>query len=312
MYQSTISLVRARLSLYIILAFLAVCGFGVSTKFPQGDPWIKILEIVAGTIIVVVVGGLIDFVFHYFFNSHAKEVKERVNITTTWQKLGVLQMSPNWRSFLNTSEEGTEFRDHLGYLSEDATWYIVTMNPEGFLSSDFFRDVIYPALQNSNFRLKWLYVRLPEKDDPAGKTLRDWWALQYAMDENDIDRKLHFSKANLDENLSRLRREIEQISKAGSSPPSIEIYESQIPVPFLALLAVKNKKPMKLSKKKSGVALVHPYTVAPTRLLAQNQWGITLVKPGELYEQYSSAIIHLFDNEESQGYLHRILPEVQN
>jgi hypothetical protein len=71
-------------------------------------------SVIAGVIIHFVYSDIILRIFNY----HAQEVVQHVNMTTIWQELGIMQMTPNWKNCLNPSQEGTEFRDHLGVLPQ--------------------------------------------------------------------------------------------------------------------------------------------------------------------------------------------------
>ncbi|GIK42267.1 MAG: hypothetical protein BroJett011_61000 [Chloroflexota bacterium] len=285
---------------YVALVVLAALVLFLSTRIPPEDPIQSWLENIAIALFGAVLVKIIASIIFRIYQQHTNEVIQQISITTIWEKLGILEMAMNWGKFREESAKGKELRDCLGHLYQDSTWYIVTINPEGFFSDGFFENVIHPAMRNG-VKIKWLYVQLPEKNVSAGRTLRNWWAIQYAMAEADVDEKLRYARTNLKNKLDELIREIQQISKTGVVP-NVELYECNIPITFLALLATSDKK-------KSGVALVHPYTIAPST--TDGQWGMILTEPGELYEQYKSSIIYLFDNGEAQGYLRRIELETQ-
>lgn len=314
MPQNTRAFSVVKIIYFILGLIFAAFIYYISTNLQQDTFLRNLLRDAAYAIVIAEVGIFVTSLTRRLFDAHAAETNKVMEITQLWQKFGITNMAPKWQEFKSPTGIGLEFRSLLKkQFRENATWYIVTINPEGF-ADDFFNSVILPALARG-VRLKWAYVALPDKDDRDRKVLRDLWASQYVAWVSDVEQNLSFAKDNLSNSLNKIELLVEQEIESQHIPPdALEIYESQIPTTFLGFLAVKRVEDSheeiptnNLLNDISGIALINPYTILPAS--PKDHWGMLLKSPGKLYLQYATSIIDFFVVGQRRKYLHRIWPK---
>jgi hypothetical protein len=313
MLKETRTFRLAKLCIYGAAFLLAIILVLFSTSTPIHPTVQKLSEDLAIAIMISITGSLLFSFLHYLFEKHTEETNTALQAINMWKRFGINDMAANWMDLTTPTGVGQRLLIELERFNENDIWYIVTINPQGFMGQ-FFEEAILPAIKRG-VRIRWAYVHLPDEEEgDGGKTLRDWWDSQYSLASLWMrEESLMSAKNSLQNNLSEIKRRIrEEVVKGTISENSIELYESQIPTTYLGLLAIRRPKSEPVSAEiigegTSGIVLVHPYVMfpMPDRI---PRWGMVLVSPGELYKEYAKSMLCFFKEGQTRKYVQCVWP----
>jgi hypothetical protein len=244
------------------------------------------------------------------------EVLEHAELGRTVHALGVAGITSDWTEFVEfRGSFGQRLRKHLesNPLQEDkpsATWYIVTIEPEGLTS---WLSRIKQAVQTKGVDVKWVcHARKSVEQDEALQA--EWQWIRTAMSpwqdragpecldalERRIKNLHHHAKESHDEIQAM---DAEHQKHAGHW----EFYESKVPHFYMAFLSVPGKYDPNLKQAPAGTfGFVHLYTKFPRGY--HTRPTLYLEAPGQILDYYYWSTVQLFDEGVKRGYLWRTWP----
>jgi len=216
------------------------------------------------------------------------EVLEHAALGRTARALGVADITSDWTEFAEVVDFrgsfGQRLRKHLEAIplqgeNPSATWYIVTIEPEGMIS---WLPRIKQAVRTKGVDVKWV---CPECLDALERRIKNLH---------------HHAKESHDETQAM---DAEHQKHAGHW----ELYESKVPHFYMAFLSVPGKYDPNLKQAPVGTfGFVHLYTKFPHGY--HTRPGLYLEAPGQILDYYYWSTVQLFDEGVKRGYLWHTWP----
>jgi hypothetical protein len=239
------------------------------------------------------------------------EILEYAELGHTTHSLGVFGITSYWTDFVQFKGSlGMHIKKRLLAVEHPATWYIVTMGPEGLMS--WLWD-IKTAVENRGVNVKWVYhARKSVESNDALKAQWEWlmprfpdWrdrASAEGLDylETKIKELHHWTKES---SLQIHAMDEGHQKRAGHW----ELYESKVPHFYMAFLSVPGKYEVSLKQAPDGTfGFVQLYPMFPHE--NHTRPALYLEAPGQILDYYYWSTVQLFDEGVKREYLWRTWP----
>jgi hypothetical protein len=248
-----------------------------------------------------------------FTNTHMPRIEnaiESVALTNVAFQLGIAGITTRWTDFIEFTEPfGEHFKEHLLQVKAPATWYVVTITPEGFLP---WRPLFESAVEDRGIDIKWVYQPWETLNvDPAIKTQ----ALMFFGQVPTWDDRIKALKGQWERADAELKRWVEQSELRLKTQRKVrsgswELYESCLPHFYLAFLSVPKKHQnirLQDPAPHGTFGFVHLYLMFPSSSDARP--AICFEAPGLLTDTYYRSILSMFDEHINRGYVRRKHPQ---
>lgn len=222
------------------------------------------------------------------------------------QSFGVKDITDRWKNFFGLEGSfGAEIEERLKNMKGPATWYILTINPEGFLS-DKWIDIFKHGVEENGITVKWIF-HTPDniKNNP---TLQVQWEMHHP--------KNYWIKGSEDEmktlasNITQLKETVKNSNIGTKNNKYVghwELFESNVAHLYMAFLSVPGKeKKINLleSAPKGTFGLIHNYLMYSCGY--ELRPAMSLETSGSIMDYYYWSIIRLFSEGVEKGYFRSI------
>jgi hypothetical protein len=229
-------------------------------------------------------------------------VLEHAELGRTAYALGVGGITCDWTEFAYfTGTLGERLKTHLIDV-KDATWYIVTMSPQGFQN---WLPEIEKAVEKRGIDVKWVYY--------APKSIEACDALSAQLEWLSRPRKrLERLQHNINRLYDTVERSSNQIHQIDGEPRKRagrwELYESKVPHFYMAFLSVPRKNEESPKQVPDGTfGFVCLYPMFPHKDKHETRPALYLEASGQIQPNiidcYYWSIVQMFDEGVKRGYL---------
>lgn len=249
-------------------------------------------------------------------NMRVKQVEESlksVELGRTVRSLGIASVTSHWTDFIELRGPiGQRINECLQRVDSPATWYIVTVSPEGMLP---WMRMLKNAVEKRGINVKWAYhgrEALESNEEIKAQwqmilsRISRWQDRSGKMGLDHIDAK----KKELHQWVQESQQQIQVMNKTDRMRAgSWELFESHVPHFYLAFLSVPGKHSGLQTPKPAPdgtFGFVHLYPMFP--LDYELRPALYLETRGEILDYYYWSIAGLFDEGMNRGYLKRVWP----
>lgn len=239
------------------------------------------------------------------------DILEHAELGHIMHSLGVAGVTADWTDFVQFKGPiGMRIKKRLLEVDGPATWYIVTMSPEGLMN--WLWD-IKTAVEKRGVNIKWAYhARKSIESDDALKVQWEWllsrlpnWqdrAGTKGLDHLEIKvNDLHHWAKESDLQVQAMDEEYQK--RAGHW----DLYASKVAHFYLAFLSVPGKHEVLPKQAPDGTfGFVHLYPMFPHEY--HTRCALYLEGPGQILDYYYWSTAQLFDEGIKRGYLWRTWP----
>jgi hypothetical protein len=228
--------------------------------------------------------------------------------------LGIVDMTDRWTSYIDFEGIiGQRLKLQLKNAVAPATWYIVTISPEGMTP---WLHILRNAVEERGVDIKWVYHAKKTLGGKGNDALKAQWEMIYSRVtkwQERVQKGQELLESQV-QNLFKVVQDSCECSKVinldkPQKAGNWELYESKIAHPYFAFFSVPTKhlqdnRPHQAPPGTFG--FIHLYPMFPHTY--DSRPGIYLEAPGQCCDYYYWSVTELFSEGVARDYLYRTWP----
>jgi hypothetical protein len=243
-----------------------------------------------------------------------KSVDKSVELGHAMRSLGIHTITSRWTDFVELrGQVGRGISERLENVNSPATWYIVTVSPEGMLR---WMENLKNAVEKRGINVKWAYHSREALESNEG--IKAQWEMMLSRIDRWQDRSGKMGLEHIDAKKKELHQWVQESQQRIQAMSRIdrmragswELFESHIPHFYLAFLSVPGKhtglRKTPEPAPDGTFGFVHLYPMFP--LGYELRPALYLDTRGEILDYYYWSIVGLFDEGVKRDYVKRVWP----